>query len=85
MGWYQDRDFPEIKTERFGDTPEILAVVENKEQRERLIREYNNLEYRLWEEKRKADKLIEALVGGAEFGGVFWRENAIDEYLENKK
>lgn len=44
MPWYKDRDFPEIKMERYNAPPEIIAVIENPEQIKRAIDEYNSLE-----------------------------------------
>jgi len=41
--WYKDRDFPEIKCTRFNDSSEILAVVPNPKQLERLIEVHNEV------------------------------------------
>lgn len=37
--WYKDRDFPEIKS----SNSDIVAVVENPKQLDRIIREHNKL------------------------------------------
>lgn len=37
--WYKDRDFPEVKA----SNADIIAVIENPQQLERVIREYNQL------------------------------------------
>lgn len=37
--WYKDRDFPEVKA----SNSDIVAVIENPAQLERVIREYNQL------------------------------------------
>jgi hypothetical protein len=45
MSWYKDRDFPEVKA----SNADIVAVIRNPKQLQRVIDEYNNLEAQLAE------------------------------------
>jgi hypothetical protein len=42
--YYKDRDFPEVKV----SNADIVAVIENPEQLERVVREQNELVDRIW-------------------------------------
>jgi hypothetical protein len=41
--YYKDRDFPELKAERYNKPNEILAVIESPEGMQRVIDELNGL------------------------------------------
>lgn len=49
MTWYKDRDFTEVKA----SNADIIAVIENPKQLQRVIDEYNKLED-MWLESRSA-------------------------------
>jgi hypothetical protein len=52
MRWYKDRDFPEVKV----SNADIIAVIENPKQLQRVIDEHNAVLDRIWElEKEVTD------------------------------
>ena len=42
MHWYRDRDFPEVKRPRFNEPAEILAVVPDTQDLDRIIKAHND-------------------------------------------
>lgn len=58
MRWYKDRDFPEVKV----SNADIVAVIENPKQLQRVIDEHNAALERVWELenelKDKADSIV---------------------------
>jgi len=59
--WYRDRDFPEIKASNCGNPPDILAVVEARDELERVISEHNGAIHALVDELIAKDNEIKQL------------------------
>lgn len=55
MSWYKDRDFPEIKA----SNADVVAVIKDPKQLERVIRDYNELHAQLAQVTAERDKLIQ--------------------------
>ena len=57
MKWYKDRDFPEVKN----SNADIVAVILNPNQLDRVIDEQNALVDRVWELEQQLANLLEAV------------------------
>jgi len=57
MKWYRDRDFPEVKA----SNSDIIAVIMNPNQLNRVIDEQNALVDRVWELEQQLVNLLKAV------------------------
>lgn len=81
MPWYKDRDFSEIKMERWNEPPAIIAVIEDPEQLKRVIDMYNDLESDL----TNTEKELEGARAYNESLSNTWKKSVLDRAELNSK
>jgi rubrerythrin len=82
MNWYKDRDFPEVKRTVSGEPAEILAVIEDPKQLEKIVKVHNDEVETLWIRVKELEAEVKRLHDKYDLQLLVKRNEAMSKFVD---